>query len=95
MCFAPCSHPFSLSFCFHLFLLLVSSLKSDLGAQCRGPKGHVKNKRSCQSLSGLHTLPRAHPVWEPSIKTGGRAVLPWRDLLWQHTFPTAVKHEAG
>lgn len=44
----------------------------------------------------LHVTPSVPRLGAlPSIKAGGMAVLPWRGLLWQRTFPSAVKHEAG
>lgn len=72
MCFAPCSHLFSLFLLFPLFLLSVSSSKPNLWAQHRGPRGHVK-KRFSQSVCPLpitHGVPCLGAV--PSI-TAGRA----------------------
>lgn len=67
-------------------LLLASSSKSGLRAQCRVLRGHVK-KKEVLSESGLCMLPIVCPAWEPSIKAGGRAALLWRDPSGSTPFP--------
>lgn len=96
VCFAPRSHPFSLFLLFPLFLLSTSSSKPNLGVQCEGPRPREKEEVLSESVWPLHVTHSVPCLGAlPSIKAGGMAVQLWRDLLWQRTFLSAVKHEAG
>lgn len=83
---------------FPCFFCPLAPPKPNLGAQHRGPRGRVKKEEVLSESLASARYPQRAPLGRaplPSVKAGGTAVLPWRDPLRQHTFPSPAKHKAG